>query len=804
MLRHVFTIAIRNILKYFNYSLLNIVGLAIGISSFLFILLYVSDEMKYDRFHENYKQIYRMNRLYDSNDIHEDAATVSFPFGPALAEDFPDMVKSVVRFFDFQISEMLFENLEDSTQVVKYNEKWFYLADSSVFQMFTFPLLEGDPATALDRPNTIVLSESTARRYFGDKPAMGKTLRMEEGIVFEVTGIMKDIPEQSHFKIDLLGSLSTFRIMQRGQFPQSWIWNPCWTYIQLHDNVTGEQLEAQLPDFHLRQYADFKDQKITLYMQPLTDIHLQSHHDYEMHPNGKLSYIRILSLIGMFVLILACINFMNLATASSSGRGREIGMKKVAGARRFQLQAQFLGESLIITFLAIMLSAILVELLLPAFNNFTGKSIDTGVVVQPGSLALGFVLLLVVGLLSGSYPAFFLSRLDTSHLKGTLSPGAGRGLARKVLVVVQFLISVALIIGTISAFSQLNYLRKADLGFDRDHVILLPTKFNTALHFDRFSEELKKHNQVVSVTGMEDILGANHNTRSVVVEGMFDDEAFWYPAFLVRYDFIETFDIPVVEGRAFSRDFPSDTSEAIMINESMVRHLGWTNEEAIGKAIRMDGNERVIGVFSDFNALSLHKPAGNFILDMLENPNGAAFLTRYMAVKVNTDNYKEVLGYIKTVWEDISPTRPFSYSFLDEELNSLYRDESSFSKLSIILTILAIVIACLGLIGLTSFMVERKTREISVRRVHGATVSNVNLMLSKEFLWLIMIANLISWPLAWFGISSWLENFSRHINIQWYLFAVSALVTIVLTLIITSIHAIRASRMNPADTLKYE
>ncbi len=804
MLRHLLTIATRNLLKHFNYSLLNIIGLAIGISSFLFILIYVSDELKYDRFHENHKQIYRMNRLYDSNDIHEDAATVSFPFGPALAEDYPDMVKSVVRFFDFQVSEMLFENLTDSTDVKKFNEEWFYLADSTVFQMFTFPLLEGDPASALDRPNCIVLTESTAKKYFGDEPAIGKTLRMEEQIVFEVTGIMEDLPEQSHFKIDMLGSLSTFRALQRGQFPQTWIWNPCWTYVQLQDNITKEQLEARLPDFHLRQYADFKDQKITLYMQALTDIHLQSHHEYEMHPNGKLSYIRILSLIGVFVLILACINFMNLATASSSGRGREIGMKKVAGARRRQLRLQFLGESLIITLFAILLSAILIELLLPAFNNFTGKSIDPGIVINPLSLAVGLVLLLVVGLLSGSYPAFFLSRLDTSHLKGTLSIGAGKGLARKVLVVVQFLISVALIIGTITAFSQLNYLRKADLGFDRDQVILIPTKFNTALHFDRFSEELKKHNQVVSVTGMEDILGANHNTRSVVVEGMFEDQAFWYPAFLVRYDFIETFKIPVVEGRAFSRDFPSDTSEAIMINESMVRHLGWTNEEAIGKAIRMDGNERVIGVFADFNALSLHKPAGNFILDMLENPFGAAALTRYMAVKVNTDDYNEVLDYIQIVWDDISPTRPFEYSFLDEELNALYKDENSFSKLSIILTILAIVIACLGLIGLTSFMVERKTKEISVRRVHGATVSNVNTLLSKEFLWLIMIANLISWPLAWFGINSWLENFSSHINVQWYLFAVSATVTVMITLIITSIHAFRASRMNPADTLKYE
>ena len=804
MLRHLLTIAIRNILKHFNYSILNILGLAIGISSFLFILIYVTDELKYDRFHENHENIYRMNRLYDSNDINEDAATMSFPFGPALADDYPDMVKSMVRFFDFQVSEMLFENLEDTTNVLKFNEEWFYLADSNVFQMFTFPLLEGDPATVLNRPNTIVLSESTAKKYFGDTPAIGKSLRMEEQIVFEVSGIMKDLPEQSHFKIDMLASLSSFRALQRGQFPQTWIWNPCWTYVELYDNITQEQLEAQLPDFHLRQYADFKDQKITLYMQPLADIHLQSHHEYEMHPNGKLSYIKILSIIGIFVLILACINFMNLATASSSGRGKEIGMKKVAGARRAQLRTQFLGESMIITFLALLLAAIMVEVLLPLFNNFTGKSIDTGIVIHPGSLAIGLLLLLVVGLLSGSYPAFFLSRLDTSHLKGALATGAGKGMARKILVVVQFLISVALIIGTISAFSQLNFLRKADLGFDRDQVILLPTKFNTALHFERLSEELKKHNQVISVSGMEDILGANHNTRSVVVEGMFDDQAFWYPAFLVRYDFIETFNIQVVQGRSFSRDFPSDTSEAIMINESMVKHLGWTNEEAIGKAVRMDGNERVIGVFSDFNALSLHKPADNFILDMLENPFGAAALTRYMAVKVNTDNYTEVLAYIQNIWEEIAPTRPFEYSFLDEELNALYKDESSFSNLSIILTILAIVIACLGIIGLTSFMVERKTKEISIRRVHGATVAHVNTLLSREFLWLILIANLISWPLAYMVIKKWLENFSKHIDMQWYLFLVSALVTIFITIMITSIHAYRASRMNPADTLKCE
>jgi len=726
MFRHFITIATRNILKHFNYSLLNILGLAIGIASFLFVLIYVSDELKYDRFHEGHERIYRMNRLYNSNDINEDAATCSFPFGPALAEDYPDMVESVVRFFDFQVSELLFEYEKDSVNVLKFNEEWFYLADSNVFDVFSFPFIEGDPNTALDNPNSVVLTESTAKRYFGDEPAIGKVLRVEEQGQVEVTGVMKDLPAQSHFTIDILGSLSTFREITGGRLPQSWIWNPCWTYVVLRDNIKPEQLEARMPDFYLAHYPEFQDQDITLYLQPLTDIHLKSHHEYEMHPNGKMSYVRILGGIGLFVLILACINFMNLATASSAGRGREIGMKKVIGARKKQLIIQFLGEAVALSFAAMLIAVVLLEVLLPLFNNFAGKDISRGIIMKPWSILGGIALLLIVGLISGSYPALFLSNLDTSHLKDSLSTRGGRGIVRKALVVVQFLISIALIIGTISAYSQLNYLRKADLGFKRDQVVLLPTKFNLALQFDAFSEELKKHPDINHVTGMEDIIGVNHNTRPFVIEGMFDDQAFYYPAFVVRYEFLETFDIDIVEGRGFSRDFPADTSEAIMINESMVKHLGWTNEEAIGRAIRSDGNERIIGVFSDFNALSLHKPVSNFVLDLMANPQGAAGLTRYMAVQVNTDNYKSVLNYIQNVWEEFAPTRPFEYSFLDEELNALYKDESKFSKLSIILTILAIMIACLGLIGLTSFLVERKTKEISVRRVHGASVTDVN------------------------------------------------------------------------------
>ncbi|MEZ5069994.1 MAG: ABC transporter permease [Bacteroidales bacterium] len=804
MIRHFFTLSFRNMAKHANYSLLNVFGLALGITSFLFILLYITDELRYDRFHEDAERIYRMNRLYNSNDINEDAATCSFPFGPALAEDYPDMVEEVVRFFDFQVAEFLFEYRKDSGEIVRFNEEWFYLADSNVFRVFDFELIEGDPATVFDRPNVLVLSQSTARRYFGDEPALGKVLRVEQGLDMEVAGIMRDLPDQSHFTIDILGSLSTFTQLNGGRNVQGWIWNPCWTYVKLRENVKPEQLEARMPDFYLAHYPEFQDQDITLYLQPLTDIHLHSHHEYEMHPNGKMSYVRILAGIGLFVLLLASINFMNLSTAGSAGRGKEIGMKKVLGGSRARLILQFLGEAVILTTAAFLISCILVELLLPLFNSFTGKHIPTGVVVRPRNLALGSLLILAIGLFSGAYPAFFLSAQGTDQLKNTLQKGVQRGMARKVLVVVQFLISIALIIGTVNAYAQLNFLQKADLGFDRDQVILLPTKFQLAQNFNAFAQELKTHPDVKEVTGMEDVIGVNHNTRPFVIEGMFDDQAFYYPAFVVRHDFVETFGIEVVEGRAFSRDFPSDTSEAIMINESMVRHLGWTNQEAIGKAIRSDGDERVIGVFRDFNALSLHKPAGNFILDMMQNPNGAAALTRYIAIKVHTGRPGNVLDHVKKVWTQFVPERPFEYSFLDEELNALYKDESKFSKLSMILTVLAILIACLGLIGLTSFLVERKTREISVRRVHGATVRDLNGLLSKEFIRLLLLANVISWPLAWYGIREWLSTFSKHIPIQWAVFFLAGLVTLLITVAITSFHAYKASLVNPARTLKCE
>jgi putative ABC transport system permease protein len=804
MLRHAITIAYRNALKHLNYTIINVLGLALGISSFIFIAIYVSDEMKYDKFHENADQIYRMNRLYNSNDINEDACTCSFPLAPAIQTDYPDMVKNTVRFFDLQRGKILFENRENPDQIIKFNEEWFYMADSTVFDVFTFPFVAGDPETALDRPNTMVITESTAKRYFGDEPALGKSLWAEEQAPVEITGVIKDLPDQSHFNIDILVSMATFREIVGGTLPQTWIWNPCWTYIQLNDNVSPESLEANLDQFYLNHYPDFQNQDVKLYLQPLTDIHLHSNHEYEMHPNGSMLYVKILSAIAIFVLILACVNFMNLATASSAGRAGEVGLKKVYGAGRSNLTFQFMGEAIFYTFLAFIISVITVEILLNTFNNFTGKNIPQGIFLNPANILIGLGLVLVVGFFSGSYPAFFMSKLDSKRLKESFSKGAKAGLARKGLVVFQFSISIALIIATFTIFYQLKFMRNAELGFDQKGVIIVPTTFQIIQQYDAFTNELKQHSEINYVTGMEDVLGVNHNTRPFVVEGLDPNTAYYFPAFIVRYDFVETFGIDVVAGRSFSTDFPSDTLTGIMINETMVKNMGWTNENAIGKKVVSDGDERVIGVFKDFNALSLRKPIGNFLLDMMPPRRGGGGLTRYLAIKVNSDNYPELIKFIQSKWEEFAPSRPFEYFFLEDKLDQQYRDETKFSKISLILTLLAIIIASLGLVGLTSFLIERKTKEISIRKVHGAPLSAINRLLNKEFMSLILLAFLISWPVAFYGTKDWLESFSKHIPIQWQLFILSGVITLILAFLIIIVHAIRAYSINPADTLKYE
>jgi putative ABC transport system permease protein len=808
MLKLNILIAFRNITRNLKYTIINIGGLALGLICFIFIALFISDELKYDQFHEKSERIFRVNRFYNSNDVQEDAATCSFPFGPTLQFDYPDMVEEVVRFFNGFARQRFIEYRRTEEDVIRFNETGFYLVDSTVFKVFSFNFLHGNPETALNRPNTVVISASTAQKYFGDEPALGKLLRVEETdrLDFEVTGVIEDIPSQSHFQMEMLGSLSTMRqFFPNGQLPQTWVWNPCWTYVLLSEGTTQDDLEAIFPDFYLNHYPDLSEQDVTLYLQPLTGIHLKSHHVYEMHPNSNIQYVYILSSIAAIVLVLACINFMNMVTAYSSDRAKEIGLKKVFGSSRNAITLQFIFETTLQSLFAMVIAILFVELLMRSFNQFTNKNISGFIFLDSQFIVFGMMLVIIVGLLAGSYPALYLSSFNPIQALKDVHPGGSRsGFARKVLVVVQFSISIALIIGTLIVFNQMRFIRNADLGFNEDKIILIPTVNQISQNYETFKNELLNHPDILYVTGMEDILGVNHNTRQVVIEGLNPDQSYWYPMFMVRHDFIETFDIQVIAGRAFSKEILADTANAIMINETMAANLGWSNEEAIGKRIRSDGDERVIGVFKDFHILSLHRPINNFILDMLRNPLAANGLTTYIAVRTNTDNYKNVLPFIEEKWLEIAPSRPFEFSFHDQELSGLYEDEDQFSKFSILLTFLALFIASIGLVGLTSYMAEKRTKEIGIRKVMGASIGNVIKELSVDFIKLILMSNLIAWPAAYLVTLSWLRNFSQHIQISWLLFLLAGAFTLLVALIITGFRAYLASARNPAETLRYE
>ncbi|MBI9053216.1 MAG: ABC transporter permease [Bacteroidales bacterium] len=804
MFKYNLKIAIRNIMKYWNYSLINIGGLAIGLASFIFIILYIDDELKYDQHHEKGDRIYRVNRLYNSNDVDEDAATVSFPAGPTLVLDYPGIVENQVRFFNNMQNQWFFDYQKGEDEIIRFNEPHFLLADSTVFDILTFPFVEGDSKTALDRPGTIVVTESTAQRYFGDEPAIGKVLRVEEGISFEITGVIEDLPSQSHFKIDILGSLNTFRQFNpQGQFPETWIWNPCWTYVLLHKGINPEMLDERFPEFYQNHYNDLKDADVTLYSQSLKDIHLKSHHVYEMRPNSNILYVYILSIVAAIILILACINFMNLATASSAGRAKEIGIKKVFGSQKKSLVLQFLGEAVVQSFLAMLIAIIIVELLLPGYNNFTGKNITPSFLVE--LKILGFILSVafVVGLISGTYPAFVLSSFKPLKvLKGALKSGAKSGTARKVLVVIQFSISISLIIGSLVVFSQLKFLRNTELGFNKDHIINIRRVGTLFRNHEAFRQQLLSHKDIDYVTGAEDYLGINHNTRDYEVEGLTPGQRFYIPTFMVDWDFVETFGIEVVEGRAFSRDFPSDTVNAVMINETMAKDLGWTNEEALGKKITSrDGDESVIGVYKDFNAMSLHRPVNKFILDMFRRPEVFA---RVISIKFSSNNYQEVLKHIENTWNEFVPTRPFEYQFFDQQLDELYKDELKFGRFSVMLTVLAIIIASMGLVGLTSFLAEQRTKEIGIRRALGASTGSIISLMAKEFLWLLLVANAISWPLTYYFTTNWLESYSKHISTNWGIYFLSGFLTLFIAMVIITYRAYRTAMLNPSETLRYE
>ncbi|MFH1120518.1 MAG: FtsX-like permease family protein [Bacteroidota bacterium] len=795
--------AFRNLTRIRIHSLINIIGLAIGLLCFIFIMLYVNDELSYDRYHVNADRIYRITSITDFEGVAENSSSCPAPLGPTIAAEFPGIIEKMTRVFNDWSSEFYIEYNDKG-----YREKHFFFVDSTFTEIFDVRYLKGNPIQALSAPFTAVVTESTAKRYFAGKDPIGQVIKLEGKTNITITGLIADPPPQSHISYDFLVSMSTLRMLWGGKMPQTWVYNPFWTYILVKDNSAIEYLIRQLPAFTDKFFFDAEKDHISLGVQSLTDIHLRSRLDYEIEPGGKISYIRILTMVAIFILIIACINYINLSTAFATRRSRETAIRKVSGATTRQLITQFLGESLLITFISLVIALASTEFLLSLFNSFSGKNIYPGYLYTRESLLCILSLWLATGILSGIYPAIYQSGFSAVKvLKGTNQHSTGNLFGRKALVVLQFCLSITLITVSMMVFEQLHYLRNADLGFKKENILVIPvTRSPIVKQYESFREELLKKPGINSVSTVDYIPGTNHNNHEFRPEGFPADKWQFYPALIIRDDFVEMFGIKIIAGRDYIKNSKTDSRESILINEAMVKHLGWkSNEAAIGKKFNSRvGNEKVVGIFKDFNANSLHNKAGPLVLNLKEDLWEINAFTNFVTVSLASGHHEDAIRHIRETWNEFAPGRPFEFKFLNKELDKLYKEEDYLGKAAAILSGLTILIAALGLLGLVSFMASQRIREIGIRKVLGAEPFRVVKLLTTDYVMLVLISILIAWPLSYLIIEQWLSSFAYRAEIKWQYFLISGLISLILTLIITGIIAFRASGQNPANTLKYE
>lgn len=795
--------AFRNLARIRIHSLINVIGLAIGLLCFIIIMLYIYDERSYDRYHEKSDRIYRITSTTDFEGVAERSSSCPSPLGPTIAAEYPQLIANMTRVFSDWSSEFFIEYENHG-----YREKRFFFVDSTFTGIFDVRFLRGNPADALSAPFTALITESTAKRYFGDKDPIGKIIKLEGKTNITITGLIGDTPPHSHFKYDFLVSMSTLRMLWGGTMPPTWVYNPFWTYIVVKEGASIAELEKQLPGFTEKYFYDAEKDHITLGVQPLTDIHLRSALDYEIEPNGNISHVQILTAVAFFILLIACINYINLSTAFATRRSRETAIRKVSGATKNQLVIQYLGESLLITLISMLIALALIELILPVFNSFSGKEMTSGSLY---SLEFGIrmlVLWLSTGIFSGIYPAFYQSGFQpVKVLKGTNNHSSGSLFGRKVLVVLQFSLSIMLITASMMAYDQLSFMRNTELGFQKENIIILPvTRSPIVKQYESFKAELLQKPGIAGVTAVDYTVGVDYNNHEFRPEGFPDKKWQFYPALVIRDDFVETFEIEIVAGRDYHKNSKTEAMESILINEAMVKHLGWkSNEEALGKKFNSRiGNEKVVGVFKNFNASSLHAKAGPLVLNLKEDPREVNAFTNFMAIKIDPAKQQQAIDGIRNAWDEFAPGRPFEYRFLRNELDKLYSGEEYLGKASAILSVLTMLVAALGLFGLVSFMAAQRTREIGIRKVLGADALQMIKLLTSGYLILVSISILIAWPCAYFAIDYWFGLFAYHTEFKWQFFLISGLVSLLLTLLITGFMAYKASGQNPAKTLKYE
>ena len=792
MLKNYFKIALRNLYRHKGFTVLNITGLAIGITAGFLVLLYVNFELSYDNMHSKGDSIYRVVADINTPSEKIEAPIAAWAVGPNIEKEFPEILKFT------RVSGEDFTIVKDGN---KFLEENVIAADSSFFEIFDFELVKGDKTQVLKRPNSLVISETMATKYFEGNDPVGENLVLE-GFDYPaiVTGVMKDIPENSHIQADIILSMITHTALP-STLDEEWGSYDASIYVLVADGISSKSLEAKFPDFLEKRNGDeMRESKmfVTLFLEPFKEVYLKS--DRGSYVSGSINNVYVFSIIGIFILLIASINFINLATARSVERAKEVGIRKVIGADKNQLAFQFMGESIILCTIAFFVAVGLTTLSLPYFNELAGKIVSEGVFADPINILYLFLLANAIGIIAGIYPALILSSFKPiSVLKGSFSTGTKGVLLRKSLVVVQFTISISLIIGTIVIYNQMKFMQNQELGFDKEHTIVIPTEPGTTQRALKTS--------ISNIPGVKgtalgsSVPGTGNSAAYSEIENQQGDlQIANLDLYFVNEDYIEQLGIEIIAGRGFSRDFASDSSKAMIINEKAVSLLGYANaEDAIGADYRQWGsNGEIIGVVKDFNYESLQDAIGP--LTMRLDPENTDMIT----IKIQGNNTAETLASIETVWQTMMPGNPFEYHFLDELFNNQYQAEEQFKSLFMSFALLAIFISCLGLLGLAAYSTIQRKREIGIRKIVGASVSSIINLLSKEFIRLVVIAFIISAPIAWYLMHSWLENFAYKIDIKWWMFVVAGLGSMIIALVTVSFQAIKAATSNPVKSLRTE
>lgn len=801
MFKNYLKIALRNLIRNKMYSFLNIAGLGIGIACCILILLYIQDELSFDRFHEKADRIYRVNTHLEIPEREMHFASTAHVQGPLIKEEFPEVENYVVL------------NRYGSRKIIRYKDNTFYedkflYASHTLFDVFSFKLIKGNPKDALVTPNSVVITEDMAEKYFGSEDPMGKNLRVNVDSLFAVTGVIENIPRTSHFRPDFIASFITLNLEPSGNVGADMVSNvDYFTFLLLREGADYKELEQKLVSYidkHLGGILKMLKGKSWLEVQPLTEIYLHSEVDGELESTSDLSYVYLFFGIGIFIILLACLNFMNLSTARSANRAKEVGMRKVVGAQRGQLIKQFLGESMILTCIALLLAILLVFLTMPLFRNISAKDLTMGYLTNPVLLAGLLVLFLVVSLIGGSYPAFFLSAFrPVEVLQGKFRKSAKKSILRIALVSFQFTVSIVLIIGTLIIQKQLNYVQNRNLGYDKDHVVAIRMRnAETQKKYEAIKNELMRHPDIVNVSASSNLPLGQTSYSAHHVAGKPEDEVTMFYMQVMDQEFIDTYKIKIVQGRNFSKEYPTDPEKAVIINEAAVRKLGW-HDNPINKEIEafLSMTERkgyrVIGVVQDYHFQSLHAEIQPLIIY-----NTRPFSR--LSVRIKPENVHETIGFLESKWAEFDSQYPFEYVFVDDEFDELYRAEKRMGPLFGYFTALAILIGCLGLFGLASFTAEQRTKEIGIRKTLGASVSGIILLMVREFTKWVLLAVVIAWPVGYLVMRSWLQNFFYRTGLGLNLFLLAALLALVISVLTVSYQAIKAAVANPIESLRYE